>query len=81
MDETSYSREMAPLAGYYPALNSPAWWFQDSLNGMARYFDQVMETAGCTTPAGSLTIHEPSFQSRRGTMSGAARRPTGWPAW
>ena len=53
MDETSYSRELAPLAGHYPALRfGPPWWFHDSLNGMARYFDQVMETAGLYNTAG-----------------------------
>jgi glucuronate isomerase len=55
MDETSYSRELAPLAGYYPALKlGPPWWFQDSLNGMARYFDQVMETAGLYNTIGFI---------------------------
>src|SRR5512136_1767886 len=55
MDETGYSREMAPLAGHYPALKlRPPWWFQDSLNGMARYFDQVMETAGLYNTAGFI---------------------------
>jgi glucuronate isomerase len=53
IDETSYSRELAPLAGHYPALKlGPPWWFHDSLNGMARYFDQVMETAGLYNTAG-----------------------------
>jgi glucuronate isomerase len=53
LDETSYSRELAPLAGHYPALKlGPPWWFHDSLNGMARYFDQVMETAGLYNTAG-----------------------------
>lgn len=53
MDETNYAREMAPLAGHYPALRlGPPWWFHDSLNGMARYFDQVMETAGLYNTAG-----------------------------
>ena len=47
LDETTYARELAPLAGHYPALKlGPPWWFHDSLNGMVRYFDQVMETAG-----------------------------------
>jgi glucuronate isomerase len=55
MDETGYSREMAPLAGHYPALKlGPPWWFQDSLNGMARYFDQVMETAGLYNTIGFI---------------------------
>lgn len=53
LDETTYSRELAPLAGHYPALKlGPPWWFFDSLNGMARYFDQVMETAGIYNTTG-----------------------------
>lgn len=53
LDETTYSRELATLAGHYPALKlGPPWWFFDSLNGMARYFDQVMETAGLYNTAG-----------------------------
>jgi glucuronate isomerase len=53
IDESSYAREMAPLAGHYPALKlGPPWWFNDSLNGMARYFDQVIETAGMYNTAG-----------------------------
>jgi len=53
LDESSYARELAPLAGHYPAVRlGPPWWFYDSLNGMARYFDQVMETAGLWNTAG-----------------------------
>ena len=53
LDETTYARELAPLAGHYPALKlGPPWWFHDSLNGMRRYFDQVMETAGLYNTAG-----------------------------
>jgi len=53
LDETTYSRELATLAGHYPALKlGPPWWFHDSLNGMARYFDQVMETAGIYNTTG-----------------------------
>jgi glucuronate isomerase len=53
LDETSYSRELAPLAGAYPAVKlGPPWWFHDSWNGMRRYFDQVMETAGIYNTAG-----------------------------
>lgn len=53
LDETAYSRELAPLAGHYPALKlGPPWWFFDSLNGMARYFDQVMETVGIYNTVG-----------------------------
>jgi glucuronate isomerase len=53
LDETAYSRELAPLAGHYPAVKlGPPWWFHDSPNGMRRYFDQVMETAGLYNTAG-----------------------------
>jgi glucuronate isomerase len=53
MDETNYARELATLAGHYPVLKlGPPWWFNDSLNGMARYFDQVMETVGLYNTAG-----------------------------
>ncbi len=53
LDETTYSRELAPLAGHYPALRlGPPWWFFDSFNGMRRYFDNVVETAGLYNTAG-----------------------------
>jgi glucuronate isomerase len=47
LDETSYSRELAPLAGHYPALKlGPPWWFNDSPEGMMRFREQATETAG-----------------------------------
>lgn len=47
LDETSYARELAPLAGVYPALRlGPAWWFHDSPEGMRRYREMTTETAG-----------------------------------
>lgn len=47
LDETSYSRELAPLAGHYPALKlGPAWWFHDSPEGMRRFRENMTETAG-----------------------------------
>ena len=53
LDESSYSRELAPLAGHYPALRlGPPWWFFDSVKGMERYFDAVVETAGLYNLAG-----------------------------
>jgi glucuronate isomerase len=53
LDETTYSRELAPLAGHYPAvLLGPPWWFHDSLNGMQRYLEQVSETAGIHNTSG-----------------------------
>lgn len=47
LDETSYSRELAPLAGHYPCLRlGPSWWFHDSPEGMMRFREQATETAG-----------------------------------
>ncbi len=47
LDESSYARELAPLAGHYPALKlGPAWWFHDSPEGMLRFREQTTETAG-----------------------------------
>ncbi len=47
LDETNYSRELAPLAGHYPCLRlGPPWWFHDSTEGMRRFREQVTETAG-----------------------------------
>ncbi len=53
LDESAYSRELAPLAGHYPALLLGApWWFFDSPLGMRRYLDAVVETAGIYNLAG-----------------------------
>ena len=47
LDESTYSRELAPLAGHYPALKlGPAWWFYDSPEGMRFYRERITETAG-----------------------------------
>ena len=47
LDETTYSRELAPLAGHYPCLRlGPPWWFHDSPEGMLRFREQATESAG-----------------------------------
>ena len=47
LDESAYSRELAPLAGHYPCLRlGPAWWFLDSPEGMMRFREYTTETAG-----------------------------------
>ncbi|MDM7955195.1 glucuronate isomerase [Blastomonas sp.] len=47
LDEDVYSRELAPLAGHYPALKlGPPWWFHDSPEGMRRFRERTTETAG-----------------------------------
>ncbi|MFI6072295.1 glucuronate isomerase [Actinoplanes sp. NPDC051343] len=53
LDEYTFSRELAPLAGGYPALFLGApWWFLDSPDGLRRYRDAVTETAGFYNTAG-----------------------------
>jgi glucuronate isomerase len=53
LDESTYSRELAPLAGHYPCLRlGPPWWFYDSPEGMRRFREQVTETAGFYNTAG-----------------------------
>lgn len=47
LDESTYSRELAPLAGHYPCLRlGPPWWFNDSPEGMMRFREYATETAG-----------------------------------
>jgi glucuronate isomerase len=53
LDPSTYARELAPLAGHFPAMKlGPPWWFFDSPNGMQWYFEGVMETAGIHNTAG-----------------------------
>ena len=53
LDETTYGRELAPMAGHYPVLRlGPPWWFYDSPQGMRRFYDQVVETAGFSNLVG-----------------------------
>jgi glucuronate isomerase len=53
LDETGYSRELAPLAGAYPSLRlGPPWWFFDSFEGIRRFRETVTETCGFYNTAG-----------------------------
>lgn len=53
LDESTYSRELAPLAGVYPSIKfGPPWWFLDSWNGIKRYFDTAIEIAGIYNTVG-----------------------------
>src|SRR5690625_2746361 len=48
-----FARDAAPLAGHYPAMRiGPAWWFHDSIEGMRRYKENLVETAGIYNLAG-----------------------------
>lgn len=75
LDESTYSNQLAPLAGHYPALRlGPPWWFHDSLNGIRRYFDRVMETAGIYNTVGFTddTRAFPSIPARHDVWRRAA---------
>jgi len=53
LDESTYSRELAPLASHYPAMKlGPPWWFHDSIEGMIRFREMVTETAGIYNTVG-----------------------------
>jgi len=53
LDESTYGRELAPLAGHYPAMRlGPPWWFFDSMEGMRRFRERTTETAGIYKTAG-----------------------------
>ncbi len=67
LDESTYARELAPLAGHYPAVKlGPAWWFNDSLNGMTRFRESVTDTAGLYNTVGFVddTRAFPSIPAR-----------------
>jgi glucuronate isomerase len=53
LDETTFSRELAPLAGHYPTVFlGPPWWFLDSVEGMLRFRRSVTETTGFANVSG-----------------------------
>jgi len=53
LDESTFSRELAPLAGHYPCLTlGPPWWFLDSYEAMLRFRRAVTDTAGFANTAG-----------------------------
>lgn len=55
LDESTYSRELAPLAGAFPSVKlGPPWWFHDSLNGIRRWRDATVETAGYLNTIGFI---------------------------
>jgi len=68
LDESSYSRELAPLAGHDPALRlGPPWRFHDSPGGMMRFRQQATETLASTTLSDSTTTRTRSCRSPRAT--------------
>jgi glucuronate isomerase len=78
LDETSYSRELAPLAGHYPAMKlGPAWWFNDSPEGMRRFREMTTETAGFYNTVG-FNDDTRAFLSIPARHDVARRMDCGW---
>jgi hypothetical protein len=76
VDETVYSRELAPLAGTYPSVRLGApWWFLDSPEGMRRFRESATETAGFSTPPALWTTHGRTRPYPLGTTSSVASMP------
>jgi glucuronate isomerase len=78
LDETSYSRELAPLAGHYPAMKlGPAWWFNDSPEGMRRFREMTTETASFYNTVG-FNDDTRAFLSIPARHDVARRMDCGW---
>jgi len=78
MDETAYSRELAPLAGFYPSVYVGApWWFLDAPEAMLRYRCAVTETAGFTKTSGFIDDTR-AFLSIPARHDTARRRDAGY---
>ncbi|MBK8631483.1 MAG: glucuronate isomerase [Sphingomonadales bacterium] len=78
LDETSYARELAPLAGHYPAMKlGPAWWFNDSPEGMRRFREMTTETAGFYNTVG-FNDDTRAFLSIPARHDVARRMDCGW---
>ena len=55
LDETVWSRELAPLAGFYPSVYVGApWWFLDAPEAVRRFRSAVTETAGFSRTSGFI---------------------------
>ena len=53
VDEDTYTRELAPIAGVFPAVRLGApWWLLDTPGGMRRFREAVTDTAGFYNTAG-----------------------------
>lgn len=78
LDEDVYSRELAPLAGHYPALKlGPPWWFHDSPEGMRRFRERATETGGFYNTVG-FNDDTRAFLSIPARHDVARRMDCGW---
>ena len=82
LDETSYARELAPLAGVYPALKlGPPWWFHDSYEGMMRFRRWRRKPPVSTIRSASTTTPARFVRSRPDTMWRGAWTVRFWRLW
>ena len=82
LDESTISRELAPLAGHYPCLRlGPPWWFHDSPEGMMRFRELATETAGFYNTVGFNDDTRAFLSIPRGTTWRGASTAPFWPAW
>lgn len=78
LDEDNYSRELATMAGHYPALKlGPPWWFHDSPEGMRRFREKTTETAGFYNTVG-FNDDTRAFLSIPARHDVARRMDCGW---
>ncbi len=78
LDESTYARELAPLAGHYPCLRlGPPWWFHDSPEGMRRFRQMATETAGFYNTVG-FNDDTRAFLSIPARHDVARRMDCGW---
>ena len=78
LDEDVYARELAPLAGHYPALRlGPPWWFHDSPEGMRRFRERATETGGFYNTVG-FNDDTRAFLSIPARHDVARRMDCGW---
>ncbi len=81
VDETTYSRELAPLAGFYPSVYVGApWWFLDAPDAILRWREAITETAGFYRTSGFVDDTRAFCRSPSGTTWRDAPTPPSWPA-
>jgi len=81
VDETAFSRELAPLAGFYSSVYVGApWWFLGAPDSVQRFRASVTETAGFIAGRASSTIRALSSRFRRATTCRADSTPPISPA-
>lgn len=78
LDETVFSRELAPLAGFYPSVYVGApWWFLDAPDAVRRWREAITDTVGFTRTSGFIDDTR-AFCSIPARHDMARRLDSGW---